>query len=136
MSKFKDGNQTLNAAHAYAEGTEVGLAVAAAADATTKRELIYAAVRRQLENDNKRPWSLSQKLNDAPYRYTRDTLWAALNDISDRLAAGAPVVEFRTEGNFSHPSISTFAGFVNSQLTKTVSALINGIMDASRWRAQ
>ncbi len=98
-----------------------------------RRSLVHLAVRRQLENDNKRPWSLAQKLNDSPYRYTRDTLWAALNGISARLGAEETPVAFGTEGEFKHPKVKTFAEFVNSQLTKNVSSLINGIMEASRW---
>ena len=98
-----------------------------------RRSLIYDAVRRRLDDDNKRPWSLGQKLNDVPYRYTRDTLWAALNSISARLAADQPSIDFGVEDDFTHPKIKSYAEFVNTQLTKTVSSLINGIMDASRW---
>jgi len=98
-----------------------------------RRSLVHLAVRRQLENDNKRPWNLGQKLNDFPYRYTRDTLWAALNGISEGLGAEQTPVVFGTEGEFKHPKVKTFAEFVNSQLTKSVSSLINGIMEASRW---
>ncbi len=101
--------------------------------APDRRSLVHFAVRQQLEDDNKRPWSLSQKLNDSPYRYTRDTLWAALNGISDRLGAGETPVTFGTEGEFRHPKVRTFAEFVNSQLTKNVSSLINSILEASRW---
>lgn len=98
-----------------------------------KRALIYSAVRGQLEGDNKRPWRLGQKLNDSPYRYTRDTLWAALNEIGGRLEGSVPPIRFGTEGGFSHPTVPTFAKFVNRQLPGTVSELINGILEASRW---
>lgn len=98
-----------------------------------RRAVVYAAVRMQLEADNKRPWNLSQKLNEAPYRYNRDTLWAALNSISGRLVASQDPVHFGIEDDFEHPTIKTYSAFVNAHLPKTLSTLINGIMDASRW---
>jgi hypothetical protein len=128
MGRYRNANRALDAA--WSEEREAALegaleGVALEGTGTEKRELIYAAVRAQLASDNKRPWSLSQKLNDTPYRYTRDSLRAALNQISSRLAAAQPAVEF-----------GVGAQFVNTQLGKTVSALINGIVAASRWRAQ
>ena len=124
MIQFKSGNHALDARWKRAALDDV---------LPTKRSLVYAAVRSQLEDDNKAPWSLGQKLNDTPYRYTRDTLWAALNSISGKLVAGNPKLIFGTEDKFQHPTIQTFAEFVNTQLTQTVSALIGAIMEASRW---
>ena len=124
MVRFKDGN------HALDDATRRGAVGTGPPD---RRALVYVAVRQQLAEDHKVPWSLGQKLNDAPYRYTRDTLWAALNSISARLADGAPAVRFGVEDEFQHPTIKTFAEFVNAQLTKDVSTLINEIMTASRW---
>lgn len=96
-----------------------------------KRTLIFIAVEQQLAHDNKRPWSLSQKLNETPYRYTRDTLWAALNRISATLEAGSPRLDFPTEDKFIGKG--EFSGFVYTCLSGTVSGLINAMMGASRW---
>jgi hypothetical protein len=111
----------------FAEASSAGFA----AEPADKRTLIFEAVAAQLEQDNKRPFALSQKLNDAPYRYTRDTLWAALNSISQSLDEGTPRLLFPTEDDYVGEG--DFSGFVNGCVTGTVSALINAIMDASRW---
>lgn len=111
----------------FADTSKAPLAAAPA----DKRTLIFTAVEQQLAHDNKRPWSLSQKLNDAPYRYTRDTLWAALNRISATLDAGSPRLNFPTEDEYSGEG--GFSSFVYTSLSGTVSNLINAIMGASRW---
>lgn len=102
-----------------------------ASPSADKRTLVFLAVQQQLEHDNKRPFSLSQKLNDAPYRYTRDTLWAALNAISANLDQGSPRLLFGTEDNYSGEG--DFHDFVMSCLTGTVSAAISAITRSSRW---
>lgn len=100
-------------------------------DPVDKRMLIFDAVAHQLEQDNKRPWNLSQKLNESPYRYTRDTLWAALNSISAALDEGSPRLIFATEDEYIGEG--DFFGFVTTCLSGTVSRLINAIVDVSRW---
>ena len=121
MTRHVDGNHALDVAHSIG-----------AVPSASKRELIYAALRAQLESEHKRPWSLSQKLNDAPYRYTRDSFHACLNSLSNRLAAGQPRLTFGVEDDFKHPTVKSFAEFVNKQVRASVSDLINEIVKASR----
>lgn len=125
MTKFQSRNREL-----FSRWKSTGTALSLAPD---RRELVFSAVQAQLAADGKAPFALGQKLNDAPYRYTRDELWASLNSLHDRLAATHPAIAFGTEDAFKHPTIATFSDFVNSQLTKSVSELITGVMDASRW---
>ncbi|WP_426387663.1 hypothetical protein [Sphingobium sp. R-21] len=121
--KYADGNRALYAGASSADGTP-----------PFKRTQVYLAVQEQIAQDGRRPWRLGQKLNDAPYRYTRDVLWASLLQISKRLDKMQPPIEFPTEGAFVHPSFDSFSAFVNKMLSGSVSDLINGIMAAAKWK--
>lgn len=125
MAKFKNRNSEL-----FARLRSTGAVLSLVPD---RRELVFSAVKDQLAADGKAPFIPQQKLNDSPYRYTRDELWGSLNSLHDRLTATQPAIDFGVEDNFKHPTIATFSDFVNAQLTKTVSDLISGIMDASKW---
>ncbi|MCP4025368.1 MAG: hypothetical protein GY736_03520, partial [Sphingomonas sp.] len=71
MPRYKDRNHELHARWKRHEAD--GRKALAAAPTDDRRFLVYEAVRLQCEHDHKAPWSIDQKLNDAPYRYTRDT---------------------------------------------------------------
>jgi hypothetical protein len=127
----QDSARELSAAEDATKGEGATVALSLAAARPEKRMLVFEAVQKQLEHDNKRPFNLGQKLNDTPYRYTRDTLWAALNAISTTLEEATPQLLFPTEDDFIGEG--EFSDFVNSCLTGTVSAMISAIVEASRW---
>lgn len=120
MVRFRSGN------HAIAAGA------VDSAPTPSKRQRVYDAVEAQLGSDNKRPWKLDQKLNDAPYRYSRDSLRASLNALSARLAAAVPPLDFGVEGHFRTGKYASYAKFVEKAVKGTVSELINEVKDASR----